>query len=65
MQCKQFVKDVQCQKEATHEVFWPGQTTQQCSEHEQKLQGLALFMGFRLDSRTLVTSTNNDGAKTK
>jgi len=57
MQCKQMVKDVQCPKEATHEVFWPGQTTQQCQEHEQKLQSLAVFMGFRLDSRPLVAST--------
>jgi len=54
MQCKQVVKGVQCQNEATLEVFWPGQTTQQCQEHEQQLQGMAMVMGFPLDSRPIV-----------
>lgn len=53
MQCKQMVKDVQCQNEATLDVFWPGQATQQCREHEQKLQALASVMGFALESRLI------------
>lgn len=53
MQCKQNVKGAQCQNVATVEVFWPGQTTQQCAEHEDALKRLASFMGFSLESRPL------------
>jgi hypothetical protein len=53
MQCKQVVDGKRCPFPATLEVFWPGQTTQQCHGHEQKLQALALVMGFALESRPL------------
>jgi hypothetical protein len=57
MQCKQVVEGKQCPLPATLEVFWPGQRTQQCQGHEQKLQGLAMVMGFALESRLIVQST--------
>lgn len=59
MQCKQIAKDVQCPNEAEFDVFWPGQTTQQCREHEQKLQSLAMVMGFALESRPIVKAASS------
>lgn len=43
-----------CTKEATHEVFWPGQLTKQCEEHAKNVQaaGRALF-GLTVEIRPL------------
>lgn len=64
MLCKSFDKEVPCKEEATLEVFWPGKTTQACVRHEQKMQSIAVFMGFSLASRPLVEpELNPEGSK--
>lgn len=48
-----------CEKPATTEVFWPGQTTRQCDEHAEKVVRLGAFMGCVVDTRPLAAK---DGA---
>ena len=61
MLCKSFDNgDVPCTEEATLEVFWPSKTTQACAKHEQKMQTIAMFMGFALSSRPLVEAQQQE-----
>ncbi len=53
-QCKTFEKGVQCPAAAAVEIFWPGQTTQACGPHAERIAGVARAMGFALDARPIV-----------
>jgi hypothetical protein len=42
-----------CDQEAEFEVFWPGQTTNQCAQHAALAERTATAMGFNLSVRLL------------
>jgi hypothetical protein len=42
-----------CTKDATHIVYWPGQTTYQCESDKDRVVALGKVMGFRVDSNPI------------
>lgn len=38
-----------CEQEATHTVYWPGQTTKQCETHAKSVRAMGAVLGFHVD----------------
>lgn len=58
-----------CNEQATHIAYWPGQTIKQCYKHTKQVQNLGGVMGFHVDvveigeGNDTISSRNENSSK--
>lgn len=51
----------ECQGEATHTVYWPGQKSVKCDEHAAQAERIASTLGFSLSLEPLPAVVGGEG----